>query len=191
LIFIQAYICFALGELFWILHLYIKQFEQLGTFSISDLSWVGFFAFFLTAYRDIFKKKPQLKKKSVFSVLLTVLVPITLTAGFLFLFMTGDGIVYTIIYLALSILLGYYSVRQILLKDSFKLIHIYILALIYLDLIVSISINLNSEFSHMLKLVFSICLISVNTIFSICIQKQLQAEKDDEEAEVSEMVGVV
>ncbi|HAZ20438.1 MAG TPA: hypothetical protein DCY75_09745, partial [Clostridiales bacterium] len=34
----QSLICFVLGELYWVLHIYIRGYEQIGVFSISDIS---------------------------------------------------------------------------------------------------------------------------------------------------------
>lgn len=189
LIFVQALACFALGELFWILHLYIKHFEPLGSFSISDLSWVGFYALILTAYRDIFNKQPAKKvQKSLITILCTVAVSTTITAGFALLFITGDDLLYTIIYLAPCIVLGNYAVKQLLVNDDYKLLHINILVIIYTDLFASIAINFDFDFVYIIKLVFALIILCIAPCVLFGIQN---AEKIKEiTTQEPELVGV-
>ena len=181
LIFVQALACFTLGELFWILHLYIKNFEPLGSFSISDLSWIGFYAFILTAYRDIFNKQPTKKlQKSPLTILCTVLLLITITAGFTVLFLTGDDLLYTLIYLAPCIMLGYYSVRQLLVNNNYKLLHINILVIIYTDILASMAVNLDLGIASLLKLVFALVILCITPTALLGIQKSQDEENQEE-----------
>lgn len=181
LIFVQAFACFALGELFWILHLYIKRFEPLGSFSISDLSWIGFYTFILTAYRDIFNKLPGKKlQKNPLTIIYIVSVLITIIAGFTVLFLTGDDLLYTIIYLAPCIMLGYYSIRQLLINNSYQLLHINILVIIYTDIFASMAINFDLGIATLIKLVFALVILCISPTVLLGIKKAQDAEKQEE-----------
>ena len=189
LIFVQAFACFALGELFWILHIYIKQFEPVGSFSISDLSWIGFYAFILTAYRDIFNKQPAKKiQKNTITILFTIPVLFTIVAGFTLLYFTGDDIIYTIIYLAPCLMIAYYSVKHLMTSKDYKLVHINILLLIYADLLSSIAINFDFEIVYLLKLVFGLLLLCITPALLLSMQKTL--DKQESVAKEEEMVEV-
>lgn len=116
---IKALGCFLLGELYWVLHLYIKGYEQLGTFSISDLSWIGFYIFLLSIYSSVFHKhtaikSPKFRKYSI----LAFIAPIFIVVTSILLYITGDDLFYTLIYCLPTSFLGYISMKYILLPSK-------------------------------------------------------------------------
>lgn len=121
---LKALGCFILGQLYWVLHIYIKGYEQLGSFSISDLSWIGFYIFLLSIYSSAIPTGIEVSSKEFKKYsLIALLAPTLIITTSILLYFTGDDMFYTIIYFIPTSFLAYYSLKYTILPGkSSKLI---------------------------------------------------------------------
>lgn len=137
---LQSLICFVLGQLYWVLHIYIRGFEQIGVISISDISWLGFYFFLLAAYRATFHPKFNFKDSKYIKInIVSLLAPAFIIGVNTALFLSGDSLLYAVAYTIPTSLLAYDTQRMILLSfkekgvKNFRGYHIVVFLILILD----------------------------------------------------------
>ncbi len=166
----QSFICFILGELYWVLHLYIKGYEQIGSFSISDLSWIGFYILLFSASYNVLR--PLIEKGISVPIkysFISMIAPILILASSITLFLKGDNIFYTIIYLIPTALLSYFTMKYILLSynnlgnlKSFRSYNYVVALILLLDNLICLSVSFGFEDAEdILKFGFAMALLLI------------------------------
>lgn len=137
---LQSLICFVLGELYWVLHIYIRGFEQVGVFSISDISWLGFYFFLLAAYRATFQHIFDFKNLKYIKInIVSLLAPAFIIGVNIALYLSGDSLLYAVVYTIPTAFLAYVTQRMILLSfkeeeaKEFRSYHIIVILILILD----------------------------------------------------------
>lgn len=178
-IIIQSLVCFALGELYWVLHIYIRGFEQVGVFSISDISWIGFYLFFLTACRNVFYPVIDFKGKKYRKInIVSLFAPIFIIGINSVLYLTGDSLFYTVIYTVSTTFLAYYTLRLFLasfkneMLKSFRSYHTVIGLILLFDNLSCLALNLGFEYmEYIFKFCFALLLLPITATVYKGVQK--------------------
>lgn len=164
----QALTCFILGECYWILHIYIKGFEQSGAFSIADLSWIGFYVFLLSACHTVFGPMGNFKNKH-FKNFISVIAPLYILVTNTALYLSGDSLIYTLIYCLPTVFLSYYTLRFILTSEKesriirgFREYNLVVLLIMIVDNLICMALNYGFEdIEYILKFTFAIILLVI------------------------------
>lgn len=175
----QSLICFVLGELYWVLHIYIRGYEQVGIISISDISWIAFYIFLLTACRNVFHRVIEFKGKEYLKInVISLIAPIFIISINIVLFLSGDSLSYTIIYTVPTAFLGYYTLRLILnsfkneILKSFRIYHITVGLILLIDNLTCLSLNFGYEDAeYIFKFCFAILLLLITPAVYKGVQK--------------------
>ena len=175
----QSLICFVLGELYWVLHIYIRGYEQVGFFSISDISWIGFYLFLLTACRNVFHRMIDFKDNEYRKInVISLIAPVFIIGINSVLYLTGDSLFYTVIYTVPTVFLGYYTLRLILLSfknemlKGFRSYHMTVGLILLLDNLTCLALNLGFEDTeYIFKFCFALLLLSITPSVYKGVQK--------------------
>ncbi|HCA30813.1 MAG TPA: hypothetical protein DEP23_15305 [Ruminococcaceae bacterium] len=167
---VQSLICFVLGELYWVLHVYIRGYEQVGVFSISDISWIGFYLFLLTACRNVFHPVIDFKDKYRKINIVSLFAPIFIIGINSVLYLTGDSLFYTIIYTVPTAFLSYCTLRLFLTSfknkklKGFGSYHIIIGLILLIDNLTCLTWNLGFEYmAYIFKFCFALLLLPITS----------------------------
>lgn len=123
---VGAVSCFALGQIYWVLHLLIIGYDE-RTFSISDLSWIGFYLFLFSAVfgfiNPIIKdKKKELRKYRAAALLAPAAFIAAGTVQLLGVIQNGFGdIFYVAVYTTVMAPLSYYAFKLSILPAKIDL----------------------------------------------------------------------
>ncbi|MDD3832909.1 MAG: hypothetical protein PHR18_03280 [Oscillospiraceae bacterium] len=175
----QSLICFVLGELYWVLHIYIRGYEQAGVFSISDISWLGFYFFLLAACRNVFHRNIDFKDNQYRKInIISLFAPAFIIGINMVLFLTGDSLFYTIIYTIPTAFLGYYTLRLVLtsfkneILKSFRTYHMTVGLILLLDNLACLALNLGFEDAeYIFKFCFALLLLLITPAVYKGVQK--------------------
>ena len=178
-IIVQSLICFILGELYWVLHIYIRGYEQVGVFSISDISWIGFYLFLLTACRNAFHPVIDFKDKKYRKInIVSLSAPIFIIGINSVLYLTGDSLFYTVIYTVPTAFLAYYTLRLFLtsfkneMLNGFRSYHMIIGLILLIDNLTCLALNLEFEYmEYIFKFCFALLLLPITAAVYKGVQK--------------------
>lgn len=166
----QGLFCFILGELYWVLHIYIKGYEQAGSFSISDLSWIGFYIFLLSICRDFFQITVDFKKNKYRIInIFSCIAPIFIIGTGIALYLSGDNLFYTIIYCIPTGFLSYFTLRNIFLSSNdhkmlraFREYNIVVGMILIIDNLACLALNYGfTDAEYVFKFCFALLLLAI------------------------------
>lgn len=165
----EALVCFILGELYWVLHIYIKGYEQNSVFSISDISWIGFYLFLLTVCQGVFNQRANFKDKAYRKInLLSLIAPTFIISMNVNLYFLGDSPFYIVIYLIPTTILSYYTLRCILasfnnsMLKGFRAYHMTVGLILLVDNLVCLALDYGFEHTeYIFKFCFAMLLLCI------------------------------
>lgn len=165
----QALVCFILGEVYWVLHMFVKGYEQLGSFSISDLSWIGFYIFLLSIDYSLLSTAFKSERRNIKYVLRSIIAPVIIIDASILLYITGDSLFYTIIYCIPTVLLAYFSMKYLIsptvgkgCATPLRLYNLIILLILLFDNLVCLATSYDiGDAVYILKLCFAMLLLLI------------------------------
>ena len=115
-----AIMCFTAGQIYWVLHLLIIGYDD-RTFSISDLSWIGFYLFLFSAVFGFLNHSVKEDNKKYLKYRIAAMAAPAVFAAFgiaqLFCVMHNGirDIFYVTVYSAIMVPLSYYAMKLLIL----------------------------------------------------------------------------
>jgi hypothetical protein len=172
----------------------LKGYEQVGNFSIPDLSWIGFYSLLLSICFKVFRYKINKDlSRNVKYILISIIAPIIIITESIILFKCGHSLFYTILYGLPTSFLSYYSLKYLIINDGsnkpFRIYNFSVLTLLIIDNISEISSHFNYSFyENCFDIIYALLLlILVPSTFSIVSSnKQSKIILDSENATQTE-----
>lgn len=165
-----AIVCFILGLIFWVAHLTVLGYDS-ETFSISDLSCLGFYFFLLSAvsgiHIDLKSESKDLLKYKLLSLVAPLLIIISGMIQILFVIENSFGdILFVVLYTAVMTPLSYLSLKLLILPDEpdirIRAMKPYNFLVIMIILVNNVW-NITSFISH--GFLFSFCVFLTSILF--------------------------
>ena len=135
-ILVGAFGCYFLGTLFWTLHFFIKS-DWPREFSVADLSYIGFYCFFLTAamkLKTLWSSEERSRAKQGRFIALAA--PITVIAFHVVYTLLAGGIVNNILYCVPLSFLLYQSLLCFFAGGAYRRYHAVVLIIFTLELLI-------------------------------------------------------
>ena len=131
-----AFGCYFLGTLFWTLHFFIRNDWPRG-FSVADLSYIGFYCFFITAAMGLKAmrtdgERPHAKRNRL-AKLAAPAVVIAFHAAYVLL---ADGLINNILYCIPLSFLFYQTISGLIAGGAYRRYHAAVLTVFTLELII-------------------------------------------------------
>ena len=131
-----AFGCYFLGTLFWTLHYFIMN-DWPHTFSAADLSYIGFYCFFIAAAMGLHTLWTPIERDRAetwrFAALIAPVIVIAFHAAYFFL---AGGLVNNTLYGIALCFLFYFSLLGVVAGGAYRRFHITILMVFALELII-------------------------------------------------------